>query len=65
MLDEWWLLFCLFDVINIKVVYYFEYFLLIDLFFEYYDKGFKWVLLLFFISFCFCVSYFNDMLIVG
>lgn len=65
MLDEWRLLFCLFDVINIKVVYYFEYFLLIDLFFEYYDKGFKWVLLLFFISFCFCVSYFNDMLIVG
>lgn len=65
MLDEWRLLFCLFDVINIKVVYYFEYFLLIDLFFEYYDKGFKWVLLLFFVSFCFCVSYFNDMLIVG
>lgn len=41
MLDEWRFLFCLFDVINIKVVYYFEYFLLIDLFFEYYDKGFK------------------------
>lgn len=65
MLDEWRPLLCPFDVTNIKAVHYFEYFLPTDLPPEHHDKGFKWVLSLFSISLCLCVSYFNDMLIVG